>query len=378
MLVIGDHPAASLCALLLRLAKIPVALIDPGTTIGGERFVTLNPAFFDLHKSLAELRGSLDLTPITHARFLAEDGSVASSTRAPPRKAGGRAGKERGGTLIYVTPLPALRDAMRALAQDAGVPTGSGTVCVGDVDESGVTMTLGRRTLRPQLVAVADPLSPESAGPLRLPPFLGRQHAVQTTATVTSAGRTPLGPATDAQGLSMCLDLAGTLAWGWLLPHGGQLQLSVQHDADADGPALLDRWARLLVAHGHLSADASPDGRTIRAYPMPLAGALSRDVVARRSVVFGPAGGFYSASGEDVYPACWSAKFAADALGKAVKAEHPQDALGAYRSRWGSTLGEYLRGPQQNLRFLLPLVFKNPPMTDRLAEAILLGKSLVK
>ena len=105
---------------------------------------------------------------------------------------------------------------------------------------------------------------------------------------------------------------------------------------------------------------------------------LLRDVVARRTLLLGPAGGFYSASGEDVYPGCWSALFAAEVAAKAVKARHPQDVLGAYRGSWGSTLGDYLRGPQQNLRFLLPLVYKNPVMTQRLAEAILLGQSLVK
>ena len=100
--------------------------------------------------------------------------------------------------------------------------------------------------------------------------------------------------------------------------------------------------------------------------------------MARRTLLIGPAGGFYSASGEDVYPAAWSAKFAADAAAKALKAPQVQDALGVYRGKWGATLGEYLRGPQQNLRFLLPLVYKNPTMTDRLANSILLGESLVR
>ena len=44
----------------------------------------------------------------------------------------------------------------------------------------------------------------------------------------------------------------------------------------------------------------------------------------------------------------------------------------------GLTLGDYLRGPQQNLRFLLPLVYRNAIMTARLADAILLGKSVVR
>ena len=94
--------------------------------------------------------------------------------------------------------------------------------------------------------------------------------------------------------------------------------------------------------------------------------------------MIGPAGGFYTACAEDIYPACWSATFAADIARRAVKEKHLQDALGAYRHKWGATLGDYLRGPQQNLRFLLPLVYRNKVMTARLAEAILYGKSVVR
>jgi flavin-dependent dehydrogenase len=100
--------------------------------------------------------------------------------------------------------------------------------------------------------------------------------------------------------------------------------------------------------------------------------------VANRTLLIGPAGGFYTACAEDIYPNCWSAVFAADAARKALKETHVQDALHTYRHKWGATLGDFLRGPQQNLRFLLPLVYRNPTMTARLAEAILLGKSVVR
>ena len=95
-------------------------------------------------------------------------------------------------------------------------------------------------------------------------------------------------------------------------------------------------------------------------------------------LLIGPAGGFYSACAEDVYPNCWSSIFAADVAKKALGERHLQDALQSYQHKWGSTLGDYLRGPQQNLRFLLPLVYRNPVMTSRMAESILLGKSVVR
>ena len=81
---------------------------------------------------------------------------------------------------------------------------------------------------------------------------------------------------------------------------------------------------------------------------------------------------------EDLYPNCWSARFAADAIRAALAEPHLQDALQPYRQSWGTTLGEYLRGPQQNLRFLLPLVYRNPVMTARMGESILQGKSVVR
>ena len=86
----------------------------------------------------------------------------------------------------------------------------------------------------------------------------------------------------------------------------------------------------------------------------------------------------YTACAEEIYPTCWSAMFAVDVARKALKERHLQDALQEYRQKWGTTLGDYLRGPQQNLRFLLPLVYRNPVMTTRLAEAILHGKSVVR
>jgi len=134
----------------------------------------------------------------------------------------------------------------------------------------------------------------------------------------------------------------------------------------------------VLHKHGILkTADNLPLDR-IEGMDMAAAGALTREIVANRTLLFGPAGGFYTACLEDLYPNCWSATFAVDAVRAALNEPHLQDALQPYRQKWGHTLGEYLRGPQQNLRFLLPLVYRNPVMTSRMGESILLGKSVVR
>jgi flavin-dependent dehydrogenase len=109
----------------------------------------------------------------------------------------------------------------------------------------------------------------------------------------------------------------------------------------------------------------------------PIAGALSQDGVADRTLLIGPAGGFYSACGEDIYPNVWSALYAVSVATQALKKPVLQDALDDYRSCWRTDLGFYLQGPQQNLRLLLPMVYRNSTMTARLAEAILTGKNVI-
>ena len=122
------------------------------------------------------------------------------------------------------------------------------------------------------------------------------------------------------------------------------------------------------IASGLLAGLSIPD----------LLALLGKAFVANRTLLIGPAGGFYTACAEDIYPTFWSALHAVEVAKKALKEKHVQDALQPYRQRWGSTLGDYLRGPQQNLRFLLPLVYRNSIMTARLTEAILSGKSVVR
>jgi hypothetical protein len=180
----------------------------------------------------------------------------------------------------------------------------------------------------------------------------------------------------------MSLDLQGRLTWAWLLPCGNSVQLAVEQPVetlDKVKPVqLLAHWAAVLKRHNVLHPDADVPLDQAQSMDLPLAGALAHEGLANRTLLVGPAGGFYSASGEDIYPNVWSAVFAADALKKAWKEPHLQDALGPYRQKWRTTLGDYLRGPQQNLRFLLPLVYRNQVMTTRLAEAILLGKGMVR
>jgi flavin-dependent dehydrogenase len=161
------------------------------------------------------------------------------------------------------------------------------------------------------------------------------------------------------------------------------VQLAVEQPMNSgtkvSGTELLEHWITVLTSHGALKTSGAPvDCSAATTLELPLAGALSQEGVANRTLLIGPAGGFYTACTEDIYPNCWSAVYAVEVAKKALREPHLQDALQPYRQRWGATLGDYLRGPQQNLRFLLPLVYRNEMMTARLTEAILLGKSVVR
>jgi hypothetical protein len=175
--------------------------------------------------------------------------------------------------------------------------------------------------------------------------------------------------------MDVALDLGGSgvMAAGRLLrPLDGPAVASVlvpRAHADAADPLLTDWLVRLKLAKPRTKptqVDLAPGG------------ALAHDPVRNRTLQLGPLGGFIAVTGEELYPTLWSATHAVDAARAALDADHAQDALQSFRSSWGSTLGEYLRGPQQNLEFLLPLVFTKPNMARRLGEAMLRGESLVR
>jgi hypothetical protein len=248
------------------------------------------------------------------------------------------------------------------------------------VVDGGVEVAVGKTTLRPTALVLAGPLPDSQEKLLGLPDSWGRDVVHRYTFVKFKAGKhldlgaKPIVP--------MSLDLQGRLTWAWLLPCGNSVQLAVEQPVeslDKVKPAdLLAHWVMVLKRHNVLHPDADVPLDQAQSMDLPLAGALAHEGLANRTLLVGPAGGFSSASGEDIYPNVWSAVFAADALKKAWKEPHLQDALNPYRQRWRTTLGDYLRGPQQNLRFLLPLVYRNQVMTTRLAEAILLGKGMVR
>jgi hypothetical protein len=375
VLVLGEHPAGYLVAALLRhKSKLRIVHATIPDESPDDRLVTINPALFDLHPLLSGLRRKLNLVGLYGLDFLADDPATRSQfrTKSP---------------VVFVTRYKSVRDEVAKIAATEGVEfITPKSLEVRHLDERGVDVTTGKGTLRSTALALAGHLPTDQQALLGLPDSWGPDVVHRFTyIRCKSSKNIELGP---KPAMPMSLDLLGQLCWAWLVPGDGEFQLSVEHpleptphgaksDCD-DGPAMLAHWVEVLKRHGVLNGKFEYQPTAVRTIDLPLAGALAQEGVANRTLLVGPAGGFFSACGEDIYPNCWSALFAADALKKAFREPHLQDALNPYRQKWRTTLGDYLRGPQHNLRFLLPLVYRNPVMTTRLAEAILLSKSVVR
>jgi hypothetical protein len=368
-LVLGEHPAAYLAAALLKhKTKLRVA----HSTIPGEsepdRFVLINPGLFSLHPLLEPLKRKLEMTPLYGVQFLSDDPATHSEHRSKS-------------ALAYVSTYKAIRQAMQGIAESQEVQFLTPKVLdIHRLDEKGADVTAGKNELRPTALIVGGPLPEAHQQRLGLPDSWGPDLVHRYTflklpgAKWGDLGSRPVMP--------MSLNLKEMLYWAWLLPGPKGLQIAVEQPVETVGTVkpldLLAHWGEVLRKAGTLDGKGDLPLDHAESIDIPLAGALAHEGVGNRTLLVGPAGGFYSACCEDIYPNCWSALYAADALKKAFKEPHLQDALQAYRHRWRTTLGDYLRGPQQNFRFLLPLVYRNQVMTSRLTEAILLGKSVVR
>ena len=61
---------------------------------------------------------------------------------------------------------------------------------------------------------------------------------------------------------------------------------------------------------------------------------------------------------------------------EALDGEHSQDVLMTFDSKWRMSMAEYLRPPGTDIQFLLPLIFSNQPMADRMGAAFFAGKNI--
>ncbi|HEX8524751.1 MAG TPA: hypothetical protein VF669_21035 [Tepidisphaeraceae bacterium] len=368
VLVLGQHPSAYLAALLLRLGKpaLNVTQITIPFEPWPDRLVLINPNFFTLHPELAKLKKKLNLTGVWGAQFVSDNPELRSEYRSKT---------SMGCVGVYSD----LRQAMADLAKEAGAKLlAPESMSIHQVDSIGMEVVCDGKAVLGKAMLLAGTLPNEDARRLALPEPWNPEVIRRYSYIRLKGGATGADPAKPI--IPMSLDLGGALTWAWMLPGKGEVQLAVEQPirGTKTPKQMLELWAKTLRAHKLIDGNASIEEEQIHSMDVPAAGALNREPIGNRTLLIGPAGGFFTACLEDIYPNCWSSTFAVNALRKALKETHLQDALAPYREDWGTTLGEYLRGPQQNLRFLLPLVYRNAVMTSRLAESILLGKSVVR
>jgi flavin-dependent dehydrogenase len=72
----------------------------------------------------------------------------------------------------------------------------------------------------------------------------------------------------------------------------------------------------------------------------------------------------------------WSAKIAAEVIGKALDSHFSQDELMTFDTKWRMQIADHLRSPHTDIRFLLPLIFTNQAMADRMAAAFFFGENI--
>jgi len=173
--------------------------------------------------------------------------------------------------------------------------------------------------------------------------------------------------AADREGFCMCIEQ----------PDRVSVTLSMK---GGSGPSVerLVELVRGLREHGYLSLDLAAKASGVECIPMVPYSALDMDShVGKHTLVIGDAGGFFaSASHEGLYPAMWSAGAAAHVIEEAARSDVSQDALMTFDTHWRLEMADYLRPPNTDLRLLLPLIFSNQSMADRLAAAFFAGENI--
>jgi len=124
--------------------------------------------------------------------------------------------------------------------------------------------------------------------------------------------------------------------------------------------------------------DLSAQAAKAKPIRCPAGWALDMDThVAKHTLLIGDAGGFIAAtSNEGLYPAMWSARIAVDVIDKALRNPYSQDELMAFDTQWRMQIADHLRSPHTDIRFLLPLIFSNQAMADRMAAAFFFGENI--
>jgi len=147
---------------------------------------------------------------------------------------------------------------------------------------------------------------------------------------------------------------------------------------EPDVRAVLAQVCRSLYEHEVVDVDLAQTAVKAPVFANPTSFALDMEThVGKNMLVVGDAGGFIAAaSNEGIYPAMWSARIAAEVIHEALGSKHPQDTLMSFEHKWRHTMADYLRAPSTDIHLLLPLIFSNQAMADRMGAAFFSGENI--
>jgi len=276
-------------------------------------------------------------------------------------------GDELSGWLVTPDRLTA---ALRHAAQNAGAETEASAILQQlDLGETRVAAHLSDgRDVTGRILLIADGPDAATAQMARL------ETTPRDDAPGTLAGITFEIPETDPT-LDVVIGTGRDLQLATIVRFGTTASITLLTRSLATSATA--QLAELLEAAS--GVDTLPSARTV--VPQPAisrsGAALELDShVGKRCLLMGAAGGFVSSfSNDGLYPAIRSAQLAVQTAARALQAELPQDELVSFSSAWRAELADYLRMPNTDLGLLMPMVFGNPRMSERVARAFLLGQS---
>lgn len=165
----------------------------------------------------------------------------------------------------------------------------------------------------------------------------------------------------------------------------GRNRFSIAAHAAGEKPNAIPFLKRLCTdahRHGLVPRDLTESASKAGVTASPAGHGLDMDThVAKHTLVIGAAGGFVAAaSNEGLYPGMWSAVIAAEVVEETLRAAKKgapvQDQLMRFDTAWRTHMADYLRSPHTDIQFLLPLIFANQPMADRMAAAFFFGENI--
>lgn len=368
VLVLGAGPAGAAAALFAAHSKLRTAVCDRAAEwadgVGLEWMPRAGRAL--LKDAAADISGAIVAT-IERVRFVdAANGRVASTQLDEP---------------IDLIDVVRLRNVVLDAAVRAGAVRNCSTdVTTIDVGEDWVKLAPARgSTLTGRVLLLADGAAAAADRARRVVQPDGAPSRGACCEWMSS--RKPLQQRSGADRrteLCLILDARNPDSYGYAFAVGdtrvvGLVSDDSQQDIKGEFECALRRWteANLISAEG-----AGAKTATVRLVPRGMA--LEIDThVGKRTISIGAAGGYISSLAHDgLYPGFRSARIAVDVARSALSSSHPQDALAEFDLAWRRELVDYLRMPNTDLRFLIPLVFTNELMAARLAMAFLAGGNI--